>query len=253
MARSTRPLVGINLDYVPASKSAGHQVRLHAGYCEAVYQSGGMPILIPPVLKEEDAEEIVDRLEGMVLVGSPHDMDPKRMGLGNHPAVTPMPAKREDADRMLCKLAMRRQMPILAVAVGMHELNVLAGGSLIMHLPEEMPKCLPHKDATGGPHRHIVNLEPDTRLDLIYGGGEIRVNSYHHQAIKTVANGFRVSALSPDGVIEAIESEDPDWFCIGVQWHPHSETASALDMQLFEAFVQSCAQKEVALRLAHAA
>jgi putative glutamine amidotransferase len=77
-------------------------------------------------------------------------------------------------------------------------------------------------------------------MEEIYGGGEIRVNSDHHQAVRSVGEGLRVSARSPDGVIEAIESTDPNWFCVGVQWHPESETASALDMQLFECFVQAC-------------
>ncbi|HEY2251972.1 MAG TPA: gamma-glutamyl-gamma-aminobutyrate hydrolase family protein, partial [Planctomycetaceae bacterium] len=72
-----------------------------------------------------------------------------------------------------------------------------------------------------------------------YGPGEIRVNSCHHQAVNTVAKGFRVSSTAPDGVIESIESEDPDWFCLGVQWHPENETASALDMQVFEQFLSA--------------
>jgi putative glutamine amidotransferase len=250
MTRPVRPLIGINTDYVPAAKGSGAQVRLHAGYCEAVYQAGGLPLVIPPVLKEPDLEETMERLEGLVLVGGPHDMDPRRMGLKLHPAVNPMPAKREDLDRTLCRLATDRRIPILAVAVGMHEVNVLAGGTLYLHLPEDLPKALPHKDPGGGAHRHAVILEPGTRLDAIYGGDEIRVNSYHHQAVQQVAPGFRVSARAPDGVIEAIESEDPNWFCVGVQWHPHSETASALDMQLFEAFLQACVQKEMTLQLA---
>jgi len=250
MARHTRPLVGINLDYLPAGKSSGPQLRVHAGYCEAIYASGGLPFLIPPVLQDEDYDDLLDRLDGLLLTGCPLDMDPKRMGLNPHAAVEPMPAKREDADRLLCKLAVRRQLPLLAVAVGMHELNVICGGNLFLHLPEDQPKALPHKDPSGGPHRHIVLVEPNTRLDAIYGGGEVRVNSYHHQAVNQVAPRFRVTAKAPDGIIEAIEAVDPNWFCIGVQWHPHSETASALDMQLFEGFVQACAKKEVALQLA---
>src|SRR5207244_2524671 len=90
-----------------------------------------------------------------------------------------------------------------------------------------------------GPHRHAVLLQAGSRLDEIYGGGEIRVNSSHHQAVKTVGSLFRVSALAPDGVIEAIEAVDPNWFCVGVQWQPEADTASALDMQLFECFLQA--------------
>lgn len=245
-----RPFIGINADYAPASKAAGAQMRVHAGYCEAVYQSGGLPIVLPPLLKEPEYEDMLDRIDGFVLISSAYDLDPKRMGRDPHGAVTPMAAKREDADRILCKLLLERRLPILAVGVGMHEINVLSGGSLYLHLPEDLPKAIPHKDLSGGPHRHLVLLEPHTRIDRIYGGGEIRVNSYHHQAVDQVAPGFKVSARAPDGVIEAIEAEDPDWFCVGVQWHPHSETASALDMQLFEGFLEACGAKPIRSKLA---
>ena len=86
-------------------------------------------------------------------------------------------------------------------------------------------------------------------LDDIYGGGEIRVNSSHHQAVRVVGAKLRVSALAPDGIIEAIEAVDPNWFCIGVQWHPESETASALYMQLFECFVQATVRQSDRLQL----
>jgi putative glutamine amidotransferase len=223
----TRPVIGINMDYIPAGKMAGPQLRLHAGYCESIYSSGGMPLIIPPVFKEKELEDILDRCDGFLLTGGPLDMDPRRMGLNPHPAVQPMPAKREEVDRALCKIIVQKQLPCLAVALGMLELNVVCGGSLFLHLPDEFPKAMPHKDMTGGVHRH------------------------HHQAVNQLASRFKVCGKAADGVLEAYEATDPNWFCIGVQWHPHSETASALDMQIIEALVQACAKSEMAgLRLA---
>jgi putative glutamine amidotransferase len=162
-----------------------------------------------------------------------------------------MAERREDNDRLLVRSLLRRTVPTLAIGVGMQQLNNACGGSLFLHLPEEQPRAMPHSDPScHGPHRHAVLLEPHTRVDEIYGGGEIRVNSAHHQAVRQVGAKFRVSALAPDGVIEAIESTDPNWFCVGVQWHPESDTASALDMQLFECFIQACIRQAVPLQLA---
>lgn len=239
MALRTRPLIGITTDLVPARKDAAAYVRLAAGYYDSVYATGGLPVLLPPLTKEADRDQYLDKLDGVVLCGGA-DLDPRRVNLPTHPAVVPMPERRETSDRLLVQRIIDRQVPVLGIGVGMQLLNVALGGSLWLHLPEDMPKAMPHFDATGVAHRHIVLLEPKTILDEIYGGGEIRVNSSHHQAVRDLGEGLRAGALSPDGVIEGIESTDPDWFCIGVQWHPESETASALDMQLFERFLQAC-------------
>ena len=91
-------------------------------------------------------------------------------------------------------------------------------------------------------HRELLlEIESGTRVDAVYGPGEIRVNSQHHMAIDETADGFVVSARTPDGVIEAIEADDERWFCLGIQWHPENMTASALDMQIFEALLDSAA------------
>ena len=123
----------------------------------------------------------------------------------------------------------------------MQELNVVAGGGIFLHLPEDMPKSIPHRDPQGGAHRHTVVMQPKTRLEEIYGPGEIRVNSYHHQGIRKLAPIFRVGALAPDGLIEAFEGKDPSWWVVGVQWHPENEGNISLDMQLIEAFVEAAA------------
>jgi putative glutamine amidotransferase len=161
-----------------------------------------------------------------------------------------MAERREENDKLLVRRLLQRRLPLLAIGLGMQQLNAACGGSLFLHLPEELPRAMPHRDATGGPHRHAVMLEPTTRMEEIYGGGEIRVNSGHHQAVRQVGKELRVAATAPDGVIEAVETTDPNWFCVGVQWHPESDTASALDMQLFECFVQVCARQTQPLQLA---
>jgi putative glutamine amidotransferase len=249
MAHQTRPFVGVNADFVPPGKSAGAQLRLSTSYLDAIVAAGGLPVVVPPFGRGVDLEAFLDRLDGFVL-SSGQDIDPRRHGLPWHPSIQPMPERRDDSDRLLLRSLLRRRTPLLAIGVGVQQVNVACGGNLYLHLPEELPRALPHRDPTGTPHRHAVLLEPGTRLEEIYGGGEIRVNSMHHQAVRQVGSGLRVAALAPDGVIEAIETTDDGWFCIGVQWHPEAETASALDMQLFECFIQACVHQAKPLQIA---
>ncbi len=238
-AGQPRPLIGINTDYL-APKNGVPYARLDAGYLDAVLAAGGLPLLIPPLTKDNVAEvdALLDMVAGVILTGGP-DMDPRRNGTATCAAVRPMAPRREDADRHLLGRVFERKIPVLGIGLGMQQLNVFAGGTLFLHLPAENPKAMPHSDPTGAPHRHMVQLEPNTRLDDIYGTVELRVNSLHHQAVNTVGKKMRVGAKAPDGVVEAIESTDANWFCVGVQWHPEADTASALDMQLFECFVQA--------------
>ncbi len=100
-----------------------------------------------------------------------------------------------------------------------------------------MPKAMPHKDPLDPAHRHALEVVPGTLMERVYGDGEIRVNSMHHMAVDEVAPGFMVTARCPDGVVEAIESTMPDWFALGTQFHPEAETASALDLRIFEEFL----------------
>ena len=235
---SPRPLIGINTDYFAATKTYSAHARVNAGYFDAVLAAGGLPILFPPVGKEAELDALLDKVDGVLLTGG-LDMDPRRNGQALTSSIQLMADRRDTSDRLLVRRVVERQIPVLAVGVGMQQLNVFTGGTMFLHLPIDVPKALPHFDPAGGPHRHIVMLEPDTKIDEIYGGGELRVNSRHHQAVNTPGKGMRVGAKSPDGVIEAIEAEDQDWFCLGVQWHPEADTASALDMQIFECFVQA--------------
>jgi putative glutamine amidotransferase len=249
MAHPTRPVIGINADFFAATKKTIAHARLNAGYFDSIFAAGGLPIIFPPLGKDQELKALLDQVDGVILSGG-LDLDPRRQQQPSHTSVQPMAERREANDRALLRLIMGRQLPILAIGVGMQLVNVLCGGSLYLHLPHDLPRAMPHKDPFGEPHRHAVVLQPHSRLEEIYGGGEILVNSDHHQAVHEVGANLRVAAKSHDGVIEAIEAEDPNWFCIGVQWHPESETASALDMQLFECFLQACVRQSEPLTLA---
>jgi putative glutamine amidotransferase len=128
-------------------------------------------------------------------------------------------------------------MPVLAIGSGMQLLNITEGGTLFLHIPEDLPKAIPHKDPLDMAHRHALLVQPGSAMERVYGDGEIRVNSMHHMAIDDVASSFKVTARAPDGVIEALESAVEGWVAIGTQFHPEAETASALDVKIFEEFV----------------
>lgn len=241
MKDKDRPLIGMNTDFRVPTKHACPLSQVQSGYYDSILTSGGLPVLVPPLTREADLNPILDRLDGFVLVGG-DDLDPKRMGLGHHQSVRPIPERRETSDRLLCKLISQRKMPILAIGLGMQELNVHHGGALFVHLPDDMPRAIPHFDPQGGAHRHIVVMEPGSLMEDIYGPGEVRVSSQHHQGVRRLAANFRPAAHSPDGLLEAYESKDEDWFAIGVQWHPENDGHISLDTQLLEAFVLAAAR-----------
>lgn len=237
-----RPLIGVVTDYY-APKNATPFARLNAGYVDAVLAAGGLPLLIPPLRKDNYAEldTYLKMVSGIVFTGG-MDLDPRKYGQQLTAAVQPMPTRREDSDRYLFQKVVERKIPVLGIGVGMQLINVYFGGTLFQHLPAENPKAMAHADPSGGPHRHMVLIQENTFLEEVYGFGEQRVNSTHHQAVNQLGKRLRVGAKAPDGVIEAIETTDPNWFCVGLQWHPECDTASALDAQIFECFVQAAAR-----------
>jgi putative glutamine amidotransferase len=244
---SGKPIIGINGDYRAERKDAVSLSWFNAGYYDSVTAAGGVPLLVPPLADDEDLSQFLNVVDGVVLAGCTLDLDPIRLGMEKHPASRAMPIRREDFDRRLCKMAVKKRKPILAIGVGMQALNVVCGGTLYQHVTEDVPKALHHRDGVEATLRHVIEIVPGTRMDRIYGPGEIRVNSQHHMAVDQVADLFKVCATCPDGVIEAYESIDDDWFCVGVQWHPENETASALDMQVFETFLEATRDAEPAV------
>jgi putative glutamine amidotransferase len=232
----TKPLIGINTDYRSAQGNQPAFSVLTAGYFDSVYRAGGIPVAVPPIAEDDDINTLLDRLDGFVLVGGA-DLDPRRDGFMLHPAVRLMEPRREAFDRKLCRAIADRKLPVFGIGVGMQLLNVTMGGNLFLHIPDDLPTAIPHRDAQDPGHRHGLDLVPGSLMERVYGDGEIRVSSRHHMAIDELAAGFRVTARCPDGVIEAIESERPDWIAIGTQFHPENDAASALDVRVFEEFL----------------
>ena len=244
----TKPLIGVNADYRAARKDSPAFSYLCAGYYDALVKAGAVPLVIPPLEEEANVCRVLDALDGVVLGGGA-DLDPRIDGFMLHPAMRLLDRRREQFDRMLMRLIAERRMPVFGIGCGMQLLNLSQGGNLFLHLAEDLPRALPHADATDPTHRHALQVELGTLMERVYGEGEIRVNSMHHMAVDEVAPGFAVTARCPDGVVEAIESTMDNWFALGTQFHPQSDSASALDLRIFEEFVSGITGRVAEIRM----
>ncbi len=146
-------------------------------------------------------------------------------------------------DVAFCQWCRKNRMPVLAIDHGLHVLNTALGGTLHQELSLERPEALQHRHPPEKGLRHAIMVLDNTHLTEIYGEGELVVNSEHRRGISRMARGFRIGAQALDGVIEAIEGEDPSWFAMGVQWRPASASASGLDIQLFRGLLDACEER----------
>lgn len=203
-------------------------------YVRAIRQAGGIPVILPD--HEADPAVItgyLDRLDGLLLPGGA-DIPPSEYGEEPHPSVELLDQNRFNFEKALGKAWIERtRKPLLGICLGSQWINVFHGGSLVQDLPSEI----------GGNHRgtmHAVTLEPGTRLHDIFGETGFEVNSWHHQAVDDPGDQIRVAARSPDGVVEATETVDPERFLIGVQWHPEKMMpADERQGRLLKAFVDA--------------
>jgi putative glutamine amidotransferase len=229
------PVIGLTLDHEPEggySKFPWYAIR--ENYCAAVQRAGGLAILLP---HEPDlAEAYLDRIDGLVVTGGGFDVDPVLFGAETrHPSVTTKD-RRTAFELAATQGALTRDMPVLGICGGQQLLNVALGGTLIQHIPDEVPDCLPHRqpnprDEPG----HRVRIIAGTLLHRITQTDGLAVNSAHHQAVKQAGPGLVVDAVAEDGVVEGIE--DPRRrFCLGVQWHPEFELSEG-DRRIFREFV----------------
>ncbi len=243
-----KPLIGVNADYRSARKDSAAVTFLWAGYHDSLVKAGAIPVVVPPLGDASDLERTLDLLEGFVMIGG-SDLDPRRDGFMLHPSIRLLDPRREDFDRRLIERIARRRMPVFGIGAGMQLLNISQGGNLFLHIPEDLPRAIPHADPTDPAHRHALEVVPGSLMERVYGEGEIRVNSMHHMAVDEIAPGFAVTARCPDGVVEAIESQMEDWFAFGTQFHPEADSASALDLRIFEEFIDGVKARSAELRM----
>jgi len=199
---------------------------------------GGVPVVLPAV--EGEIPEALDAVAALILSGG-GDIDPAHYGGTRHEANYGISQERDGFEMALVRAALARPgFPVLCICRGMQVLNVVLGGDLVPHIPDHYGDRVAHRKPDRLPIEHPVAVEPGSRLARVLGVTELAVHSIHHQAVRRVGEGLRAVAWSPDGVIEAIESERHP-FVMGVQWHPE---LGALDderqRRLFEALVRGC-------------
>jgi putative glutamine amidotransferase len=229
-------------------------------YPNAVIDATGcLPILIPAIGAKVDASQLLDRLDGLLLTGSPSNVHPDQYGgEPSHPGTLHDP-ERDATTLPLIREAVRRNLPILAICRGMQELNVALGGTLHQRV-HELPGRLNHrsrKDGPDGPYgpAHSVTLSPGGFLASLAGATAVMVNSLHSQGIDRPALALSVEAIAPDGQIEAVSLPEAR-FVVGVQWHPEFRVLeNPLSRALFAAFAEACdhtayARTPVAMRAA---
>jgi putative glutamine amidotransferase len=209
-----RPLIGIS-SYGRAGQR--QTFSLPCEYVDVVRLVGGVPIMLPAV--EGEVPEALDVVDALILPGG-GDIDPAHYGGVRHEANYGISSERDGFELSLARAALvRPELPILCICRGMQLLNVALGGDLVSHIPDHFGEKVVHRHPELRPVVHSVRIEPKSRLAGILGPAELTVHSVHHQAVGRLGTGLRAVAWSPDGVIEAVES-DRHPFLIGLQWHP---------------------------------
>ena len=244
-AFGTKPAIGI----VCCSREDGDHV-LHTvsqKYIVAVAEgAGGLPLLVPAVGDRIAAEEAVARLDGLLLTGSRSNVEPHHYGGPPSAPETPHDPARDGMSLPLLRAAVEADLPVLAICLGIQELNVALGGSLHQRL-HEMPDRLDHRARRGLPvdqryayDGHAVALTPGGLFERLNGGPTLIVNSLHQQGIDRPAPGLVVEATAPYGQIEAVRLSEAR-FVVGVQWHPeHRLAEEPFSRALFSLFGEAC-------------
>jgi putative glutamine amidotransferase len=247
MKPQTRPRIAIPM---PTLAQTEYNARTWPQYAAAIRQAGGEPVEVPLTLDSAEIAKLVTSCQGILLPGSPADVNPAKYGEERQPETAAADLARENVDELLLQDAHNLHKPLLTLCYGTQSLNTWRTGTLVQHL---MPLPVNHKGDRNVAIAHTVAIKPGSQLSEIVGASpeakhtadflRLPVNSSHHQAIGIVGDGLRVVARCPqDAVVEAIEGIQPGHFVLGLQWHPERSLEGSLASRLiFERFVQTAA------------
>lgn len=242
------PVIGVSACLQPGPRAPQHIVRIQ--YVDAVLDGiGGVPLILPAIGARQNVDAVLDRLDGLLLTGSPSNVEPRHYDETGRPDTLHDPAR--DATTLpLIRAALARGLPVLALCRGHQELNVALGGSLHQHV-EELPGRIDHQASSTGTmderyaQRHWVKLVPDGILRPLAGADRAWVNSLHNQAIDRLADGLAVEATHEDGTIEAVRWTKGPGFALGLQWHPEWHVRSdAFAAAIFRRFAEAVAARD---------
>ncbi len=232
-----KPLIGLTLDLENTQTYSKYPwYALRENYCSSISLFGGIPF--PLVYDNKSINSIIDILDGLVITGGAFDIHPKYYSEKKKYENLVIKNSRTNFEISLCKLALKKNIPILGICGGQQLINIVYGGSLYQDIKKDLGTNIDHEQKNPRNQvSHAVNLNIESNLYKIIRSKKIRVNSAHHQAIKTPGKGLIINALAPDGVIEGIEDKSKN-FCLGIQWHPEFLIKSS-DNKIFESFIKA--------------
>ena len=236
MSGSARPNIGVTAATEEVSYGVWEGVPAFmspARYVAAVQRAGGRALLLPPDPEDtEDPGEVLELLDALIVTGGAGDVNPALYDEEPHPETGPVQEERDAYELALVRAALERELPLLGICRGMQILNVAYGGSIEQHLPDALGHE-EHRHTPGAFADHEVRLVPGSLAARAAGSEVTPVKSHHHQGIKVVGSGLKVTGwAAEDEAVEALE--DPSCpFVLGVLWHPEEDE----DSQLIKALV----------------
>lgn len=243
---SKRPIIGVTGSLIidEGGMFPGYErAYVNNDYIQSVVMAGGVPFIIPMVYDENIIRTQLECVDALIISGG-HDINPLMYGEEPSQKLGAILPKRDTFDAAVVKLAMEMKIPTIGICRGEQMLNVANGGTLYQDLSFIDGCYIKHNQgALPSTATHTTSIVEGTKLHAILGD-TVMTNSFHHLAVKDVAPGFKVAALSKDGVVEAIEKEG-EQFVIGLQWHPEMMAKDhPVMLKIFEKLIEEAKKKE---------